>query len=93
MINKGSTLKGIHKLVKGLIVFPKPEFCKYTQDFLPVISAPKAIPTACPSFVAITCSKSDFNIEFWNGFNALSGNPVKKLYPLFISFLNRSSIS
>ena len=34
------------------------------NDFLPDNSAPKAIPTACPSFVAITCSKSDSNIEF-----------------------------
>ena len=32
--------------------------------FLPAISAPKAIPTACPSFVAITCSKSDSIISF-----------------------------
>ena len=74
--SKGNILEGKHKLVKGFIILPRPEFCRYTHADFPASIAPKAIETACPSFVATICLLDVLFISIIKSFNKLSGTPT-----------------
>ena len=63
--------------VSGLTALPRPEFCIITIARLPPSSAPVAIATASPSFVAPMYVRSGASMtKLMNGFTYEQGTPV-----------------